>query len=272
MFVMKALTPIVAAILLPQALTADELPQLQDRKWVGNYVGYERRSFEFRISSRGDGLLLPMGEKGKLASDRIGIKVLPLIEEVMPDGKVMAKMPTSDGWEAVTPATVNPEKLVYRGTVAGEARFEITFEFDGDEIRAGGKVLEKGKLTNPLRFALRFQVPDVYYYDTDPAKRAVKAKKDRIDLLRTDGKKLKLDLVTTLDAESEKFSGPGVSQARVEIEGYKGHRFDFDAGTNASFEFWNKGDAALIEGFTLGWKPDPAKDPDGKARMVLEVR
>ena len=269
---MKSLIPVFVAFLLPPVLSAGELPQLQEKEWVGNYAGYERRSFEFRISGRGDGLLLPMGDKGKLASDRIGIKVLPLIEEVMPDGKIVAKMPTADGWEAVTPATVNPEKLVFRGTAAGEARFEVTFEFDGDEIRAGGKVLEKGKLTNPLRFVLRFQFPDAYPYDTDPAKRAVKAKKDRVDLLRTDGKKLKLDLLTPLDAEAEKFGGPGVSQARVEIDAYKGHRFDFNAGPNASFEFWNKGDPALVEGFTLGWKPDPAKDPDGKSRVVFEVR
>ena len=86
------------------------------------------------------------------------------------------------------------------------------------------------------------------------------------------GKKLKLDLITPLDAETSDFSGPGIAKARVELAGYKGHRFEFDAGTHASFEFWNRGTATLREGFTFGWRPDPAKDPEGKGRCLLEVR
>lgn len=269
--VMKGVSPALLALLPIFAARADELPQLTVKPWIGNYAGYERRSFQFLVAHDGEGQLSPMSEKGTVMSSRIAIKVQPLIEEVLPDGKVISKMPVDDGWEAVTPAAINPEKVTYRGTVAGDARFEVTLEFDGDQISAGGKLLEKGKLGNP-RFVLRFIVPNVYYYDKDEKKREEKSKRDRIDLLRTDGKKLKLDLMTPIDAETEKFNGPGVSQARVDIAGYKDNRFEFDAGANAAFEFWNRGEAALIEGFTLGWKPDPAKDPDGKSRVVLKVR
>lgn len=269
--VMKGLSPAFLVLLPILTLQAEELPQLAVKPWIGNYAGYERRSFQFLVGNDGEGQLSPMGDKGTVMSSRIAIKMQPLIEEVLPDGKVISKMPVDDGWEAVTPASINPEKVTYRGTVAGDARFEVTLEFDGDQISAGGKLLEKGKLGNP-RFVLRFIVPNVYYYDKDEKKREEKSKRDRIDLLRTDGKKLKLDLMTPLDAETEKFNGPGVSQARVDIAGYKDHRFEFDAGANAAFEFWNRGEAALIEGFTLGWKPDPAKDPDGKSRVVLKVR
>lgn len=271
--VMKGLPPAFSILLpiLSLAAVANELPQLTVKPWIGSYAGYERRGFQFLVGNDGEGLLTPMGDKDRLLSSRIGIKVQPLIEEVLPDGKVISKMPVDDGWEAVTPASINPEKLTYRGTVAGGGRFEVTLEFDGDQISAGGKLLEKGKLGNP-RFVLRFVVPNVYYYDKDEEKREEKSKRDRIDLVRTDGKKLKLDLMTPLDAETEKFNGPGVSQARVDIAGYKDHRFELDAGANAVFEFWNRGEAALIEGFTLGWKPDPAKDPEGKSRVVLKVR
>lgn len=268
---MKGLSPAFLALLPIFTLGAAELPQLAVKPWIGNYAGYERRGFQFLVGNDGEGQLSPIGDKGTVMSSRIAIKMQPLIEEVLPDGKVISKAPVDDGWEAVTPASINPEKLTYRGTVAGDARFEVTLEFDGDQISAGGRILDKGKLGNP-RFVLRLIVPNVYYYDKDEDKREDKAKKDRIDLLRTDGKKLKLDLLTPLDAETEKFNGPGVSQARVDIAGYKDHRFEFDAGANAAFEFWNRGEAALIEGFTLGWKPDPAKDPDGKSRLVLKVR
>jgi hypothetical protein len=268
---MKGKLPALLALLPLFTLRGEELPQLNVKPWIGNYAGYERRNFQFLVSHAGIGQLTGMGDKGVVMSSRYAIKVQPLVEEVLPTGAVVAKLPVKDGWEAVTPATVNPEKLVYRGTVAGGARFEVNFEFDGDQITAGGRLLDKGTLANP-RFVLRFQVPDAYPYDTEPAKRAEKAKRDRVDLVRTDGKKLKLDLLEPLDAETEPFSGPGVSQARLDIAGLKGHRFEFDAGANAAFELWNKGQAALVEGFSLGWKPDPAKDPQGKARAVVRVR
>lgn len=252
-------------------LRAEELPQLNVQPWIGSYAGYERRTFQFLVGNDGEGLLTPMGDKGALMSGRIGIRLQPLIEEVLPDGRVIGKQATKDGWEPVTPATIDPEKLTFRGTVAGGARFEVNLEFDGDEISVGGKLLEKGDLANP-RFVMRFIVPDVYYFEKLIEKREEKAKKDRVELLRTDGKKLKLDLVTPLDAETKEFSGPGVSQARIDIAGYKDNRFELEAGENAAFEFWNRGEAALIEGFTLGWRLDPAKDPEGKSRAVVRVR
>jgi hypothetical protein len=265
-------TFLVALYLSPLfPLCAEELPQLNVQPWVGSYAGYERRSFHFVVGNDGEGLLTPMGERGELMSGRVGIRLQPLIEEVLPDGRVIGKQATREGWEAVTPATTDPEKLTFRGTVAGGARFEVNLEFDGDEISVGGKLLEKGDLTDP-RFVMRFMVPDVYYFEKLIQKRVEKAKKDRVDLLWTDGKKLKLDLLTPLDAETKEFNGPGVSQAWIDIAGYKDHRFELEAGENAVFDLWNRGEAALIEGFTLGWKPDPAKDPEGKSRAILKVR
>lgn len=256
--------------LLPP-LPAGELPQLKENPWIGYYVGYERRNFHFMVSSSGECLLSPISSKGSPLSSRLSIKIRPVVEDVLPGGQIVAKAAVDDGWEAVTPASVDPESVVYRGTVTGGARYEVKLEFDGDQITAGGRLLEKGTLADP-RFMIRIQVPDVYYHENDAGKKAEKAKKDRVDLVRTDGKKLKLDLMTPLDAESAEHNGPGIQQARVDIEGYRGLRLDFDAGKDAFFEFWNKGEVALVEGFTLGWRPDPAKDPEGKGRIVLRAR
>lgn len=268
---MKRPLPVILLLLFFQPLAAGDLPSLAQQPWLGDYAGYERRGFHFSLTTRGEGLLRPMGDKKELISNRYSIKFLPLIEEVLPDGTVAAKTPLKDGWEAVTPATIDPEKVTYRGTSKGDAKFEVVWEFDGDEIRAGGKVIDPGTLKNP-RFVLRVQVPNVYYYEKDDEKLKEKAKRDRIDLVRGDGKKLKLDSLTPLDAESAEFNGPGIGSARIDLSGYKGHRFELGAGPNALFQFWNKGEDALYEGFTLGWTPDPAKDPAGAARFVIEVR
>ncbi len=250
---------------------ADELPLLSKQPWLGVYAGYERRSFHFSVNSKGEGDLRPMGDKKQLVSSKYSIRLQPMVEDVLPNGKVVSKYAVKDGWETSTPASVDPEKLVYRGTVAGDAKFEVTLEFAGDQIRAGGRLIEKGSLKNP-RFVIRVQVPNVYYYEKDDEKREQKAKRDRIDLVRTDGKKLKLDSQTPLDAETAAYSGPGITEARIDLSGYKGHRIELEAGDHAAFEFWNRGEEALYKGFTLGWKPDAAKDPEGKARLLLELR
>jgi hypothetical protein len=258
-------------LLLVTPVLAGPLPMTGKQPWVAYYSAYQRRDFHFTVNAEGVGELLVYDEKGKPITSRNAIKFLAVVEETLPDGKVVPKSATKDGWEAVTPAAINPEKISFRGTSSGDSKFEVNFEFDGNQIRAGGKLLENGKLKNP-RFVLRVAVPNVYSYDKDADKLDAKAKDDRIDLVRTDGKKLKLESRQTLDAETPEISGPGVAQARIEMAGLRDHRFEFVAGTAASFELWNRGIAPLSEGFSLNWKPDPAKDPDGKARLVLDLR
>lgn len=260
-----------ALLMLTAPVLADLLPTTGKQPWVAYYAGYQRKDFHFTINTEGTGELLVYDAKGKPITARNAIKFLVVIEETTADGKVVQKPAVRDAWEAVTPAAIDPAKVTLRGTSSGESRFEVNFEFDGDEIRAGGKLLDKGKLKNP-RFVLRVAVPNVYSYDKDPAKLDKKAEEDRIDLVWTDGKKVKLGSRKAMDAESAEVSGPGVAEARVEMAGLPGHKFEFEAGAAASFQLWNKEAGPLSEGFSLLWKPDAAQDPEGKGRLVLKVK
>ena len=250
---------------------AGPLPMIGKQPWVAYHAAYQRKDFHFAVNAEGVGELLVYDDKGKPITGRNAIKFLAVVEETLPDGKVVPKSATKDGWEAVTPAAIDPEKISFRGTSSGDAKFEVNFEFDGDEIRAGGKLLENGKLKNP-RFVLRVAVPNVYSYDKDAEKLEAKTKDDRVDLVRTDGKKLKLGVRKALDGETAEVTGPGIAQARIEMAGLREHRFEFEAGPGASFELWNRGIIPLSEGFSLNWKPDAAKDPEGKARLTLVVK
>jgi hypothetical protein len=260
-----------ALLLIVAPVLAGPLPTTNKQPWVAYYAGYQRKDFHFTINVEGTGELLVYDAKGKPITARNSIKFLAVIEETGADGKVVQKPAVRDGWEAVTPAAIDPGKITIRGTSSGESRFEVNFEFNGDEIRAGGKLLDKGKLKNP-RFVLRVAVPNVYSYDKDLAKLDKKAEEDRIDLVRVDGKKLKLGSRKAMDAESAEVSGTGVAEARIEMAGLPGHKFEFEAGASAAFELWNKDAGPLSEGFSLLWKPDAAKDPEGKGRMVLKVK
>ena len=253
-------------------LPAGELPQLAEKPWLGQYAGYEKRSIRLIVNRKGEMLLMPPNEKKGFVSEFSAIKMVPLIEEVSPDGRAVAKTAIADGWEAVTPAAVNPEKVSFKGTVEKGAKFEVSLEIAGDEIRGGGRVVEKGEYTKPLRFAMRIQFPNLYAKEKDAEKLAQKMEKDRVDLLRVDGKKLKLDLLTPLNAEADEYSGSGISQARLEMAAYKAVKFDLNAGAAGFFELWNKGEGALYEGFNLGWKHDEEKDPEGKGRFSLKLR
>jgi len=157
----------LALFLFAAPLMAGPLPTIGKQPWLVQYVAYEHKQLQFTINSEGVGQLLPMNEKGKPLDDKHAIKFLPVVEDVSADGKAAAKYIQKDGWEAVTPAGVNAKTVTYRGTAGGNSRFEITLEFDGKEVRAGGKILDKGTLINP-RFRLRVQVPNIYLYDKDP--------------------------------------------------------------------------------------------------------
>jgi hypothetical protein len=252
-------------------LMAGPLPTIGKQPWLTQYAAYEHKSLQFTVNTEGTGLLVPMDAKGKPLDDKHAIKFLPVVEDVLPDGKVAAKFIPKDGWEAVTPAAVDPKIVTYRGSAGGNARFEVTLEFDGKEVRAGGKILDKGTLINP-RFRMRVQVPNIYINDKDPEKLAAKAEEDQVSLVRTDKKKVKLEVLKPLDAEAAEVGGPGVSQARIEMAGYAGNRLELDAGAAGSFEFFNEAIAPLSQGFSFFWKADPAKDPEGKARLSLQVR
>ncbi|BCX47104.1 hypothetical protein HAHE_10120 [Haloferula helveola] len=249
---------------------AGNLPQLNDQPWIGWYAGYECRDFRFGVKNDGEASLIPLQKKEPI-SPRYWIDIIPVIEEVLPGGRVVTKKAQDGGWEALTESTAEAEKISYRGTVTGGAKFEVHFELDGDEILGGGKILDKGELTeNPIRLSIRVRVPNVYYHTKNEEDVEDKADGDRIQVERSDGKKLRFDGWDPVWAEKEDVSGPGIKTARIDLDGYKGAKIDLESGDKGLFEFWNGEKRPLYKGFTFGWKPDPLKDPEGKARFTLK--
>lgn len=260
------------AILLLTSLSVfgDELPELFEKPWTAWYCGYEGRDFHFGVDPDGEASLIPLKKKDERFSSREWIKITPVIEEILPGGKVVTKKTVDDGWEAITESSDEAENISYRGTVTGGARFEAHFEIDGSVVSGGGRILEKGELKNPIRFVINVKIPNCYSYEDDPDKLENKAKRDRVDLVMADKSRKKFDVIDPVDAEKE--SGNGVKSARIDLAGFDGGRLELDAGNAGTFEFENRGPSPLYKGFTLGWKPDPAKDPKGEARFELEYK
>lgn len=261
------------ALVLLAPLVAGTLPQLDDKPWTGWFSAHEARKFTFGIHSNGVGHYLPILERGKKTSTSYRIEFEPVIEELR-DGRIVTKKNLDEGWEAVSEANIQAERIVYRGTSTGGAKYEVVFEVDGKEVRGGGRVLERGELTkHPVQLAIRVKIPNVYRFKKDEEEVEKLAGRDKVRLVRSDGKELKFDGLEPVDAASDEVSGSGVREARVDLDGYKGQRIEMDAGEEGGrFELWNYEERPLYKGFTIGWKHDPAKDPEGKARFTFRMK
>lgn len=268
---MRKILSLALAALISGPVLGGSLPQLDDKPWIGWFAGYERRDFRFGILSGGTAMLIPLQKrKDDPVSEKHWIEIEPVIEEVVGNGKVVTKRALVDGWTAITEPTEEGGVMSYRGTVTGGATFEVHFETDRDTIRGGGRLLGKGELTeHPIRFAIRVKVPNVYQFIEDEEKVEDLADGDRIRLERSDREKLTLNAWDPVWADKD-VSGPGIRIARVDLDGYDGRKIELESGDGGLFEFWNGEKRPLYKGFTFGWKPDPAKDPEGKARFTLE--
>ncbi|MGB6222836.1 hypothetical protein [Haloferula sp.] len=263
----------LALLLLSSATVfGGELPELFEKPWMAWYSGYEGKKMHFGVAPDGQASLIPIDEKSK---DRISqgnwLSIRPVILETMPDGRDVVKSAIEDGWEAITPESNEAEEVKYRGTVTGGAKYEVHYQVDDGEIIASGQILDKGELTeNPIRFAIRVIIPNVYRHVDEEEKLLERAEDDRFDFVKVDKKKAKFKGDETVEAVAKE-CGP-FRYLRAEIENYNGGRFEFDAGDIGQFEF-EKPDADLIaKGFTLVWTPDPAKNAGGKGKMLLEYK
>lgn len=247
------------------------LPQLDEKPWTGHFAGYQKRMFRSWVDRNGVCFICPPDGRGGYVFNRAGIRIEPVVEEMKADGAASFRKRLDDGWEALTPAAAPAGKVVYRGTVTGGAKFEVSLEYDGNRIWAGGRLLDTGKLKDP-RFTMRMIFPNAYYHERDPEKLGMKARRDRIDFVRVDGKKIRMDVLENVDVSAPEFAGPGARQVRVDLAGYKGARFDLEAAGGSRFGMSNAGGEALVRGFTLDWRADEGADPEGAPRFSVLVR
>jgi hypothetical protein len=263
----------IAILLLSSAsVFAGELPELFEKPWTAWYSGFEGKRFHFGVDPDGNASLIPVDEKSKgRMSQHSWISVKPMIIETTSGGRDVVKKPLEDGWEALTPESNEAEKVSFRGTVTGGAKFEANFEVDGDELYCSGYLIDKGELTdNPIRFAIEVTVPNSYRHTRDEEDLEEKTKGDRFDFLMANKKKEKFKGDEPEDAVAKECEA--IRWVRADISYYKGAKMEFDAGDMGLFEIEEPQSAPIAQGFTLVWTPDSAKNANGKAKMRVEYK
>lgn len=255
-----------------------ELPTLPDKPWGDYFAVQTSRKWDFVMDSWGLGKLITTGDSGKAAGQNLHIPVTFVIEEILAGGKTVTKTVDHASLETADKPVWKQGKATFRGKVVGGASFEAHVEFNKGEVLLGGRILDPGTLTrNPLRFGVRAVFPSAYRSakksDKDAAKKfAKRLKDDRYTLVRTDGKRATFEGGDKVGPEAVDVNGPGVAEFRAEIDAYQGRKFQFKAPVGSGMLLWNRQDQELHEGFSVTWYPDPAKDPDGKTSLSIDVR
>lgn len=263
----------IAFLLLSSATVfSGELPELFEKPWTAWYSGYEGKKAHFGVDPDGHASLIPVNEKSKnRISHSSWISIKPVILETRPDGRDVVKAAVRDGWEAITPESNEAEEIKYRGTVTGGAKYEVHFQVDDGEIIASGQILDKGELTaNPIRFAIRVTVPNVYRHTDEEEALLEKAKDDRFSFVLTDKEKAKFKGDETVEAIAKECKE--IRSFRADIGYYKGARLELDAGDIGQFKIEDPKPDLIAKGFTLVWTPDPAKNAGGKGKMTIEYK
>lgn len=254
------------------------LPDLKEQPWLGHFLAYANRKFTFGLTSLAEGKLTPLGRSGKPINYLLVLPVAFVVEETLPDGRIITRKLQPDTLTTADPATAKPGRVSFRGSVTGGTTFEGHVEVEQGVIALGGRLLESTTPNkNPLRFGIRVTFPRSYRDEPTKDKRAVRAfenqlKDDRLGIVRTDDKRVRLTGIDSLGAESTKINGPGIAELKVEISAYQGKVFEFAATPHSSMQLWNRLTQPVHDGFTINWFPDPATDPEAKARLKIEVR
>ena len=255
-----------------------ELPAMQEKEWLGYFVGFANKKYQFGLTAQGKATIRLTGKDDGMISQKLVIPVDFIVEEIAPDGKVTVKYAQPESLESAQPATNKPQDVTIKGKVTGGATFEMYIDEDRGVMAFGGRVLDPGTLKNPLRFSIRVKIPDVYAdankgIDKKEQKAfEEKAKSDRVQLSWTDGKRVKQDADKAVDANSKELNGPGIAAAQITLSPYLGKKLEFVSSANSAMNLVGEKAAPLHSGFSLVWIADQAKDPGGKARLSFEVK
>lgn len=259
-----------------------QLPSLSDKDMLGYFAAADRKNFQFRVASDGKMVIRILDSKGKTVSSKQDIQVLFTVGETDSKGKVTSRQIIPESLESAQEATLKPKDVTIRGKVTGDIGFEAFVTEERGAIVLGGHLLNPAELKNPTRFSIEIRVPTMIVAakkdeDGKEDKKAAKereeqAKDDTVQLIRTDGTKARITGVKSVEGSSAEVTGPGITMASVEFGAYKERKLLVAAAPNSSMKLSNKESRPLTEGFSLFWSADLAKDPEGKARLSIEVR
>lgn len=270
-----ALGMISLAGLLP--LSA-QLPTLSETDHLGYFVVARSKTFQFGVTSDAKTTIKVLDDKGEAANLNLTLNVNFNVTETMPDGKKIVREIKAESLESAQAATDKPKNVVFKGKVTGDIEFEATVSEERGTLMLGGRLLNAAALKNPTQFSVEVKIPNTKSAaKADATKKDIKESEDKIKgdkllLIWTDGKKARIHASKAVEGASKDVSGPGITAAAIEFSAFNDRKIQLTASPNSSMMVSNASNQSLSEGFSLNWTADTAKDPEGKARLAVEIR
>jgi len=278
---MAAMLPFIQGV---QPASA-ELPMME-KPWLGFFAVAEERAFNFLFEAQQGGISIMVRNKEGGQIEMYPITLQFLAQETLPDGSVRDLLMKPDTLESADPATDKLKKTVFRSKLTdqatGQPTLEVTLEIASGTILANARITDKGAFDkNPLRPVIRAAFRP-FYVDENSQKEKWDEKqikefekrigRDSVTLKRLDGKRVKLGCADKTDPNSKEVNGTGSSSAEVEIGAYQNRKIEFLAAPNSSLTLGYSAPLSLHNGFYLQWSADPAKDPEGKAKLAIRIK
>ncbi len=270
---------------------------MMEKPWLGYFAVAEERAFNFLFEAQQGGISIMVRNKegGQIQQ---GIELQFLAQETLADGSVRELLMKPDTLESADPATTKLKKTVFRSKLTdqatGQPTLEVTLEIASGTVLANARITDKGAFDkNPLRPVIRGAFRPFYVDERVKNEKAQKEELDKkqikelekqikefekligedsVTLKRLDGKRVKLGCADKTDPNSKEVNGTGSSSAEVEIGAYQNRKIEFLAAPNSSLTLGYTAPLPLHNGFYLQWSADPAKDPEGKAKLAIRIK
>lgn len=251
---------------------AAELPELQDKPWLGCFAGHEGRGFDFALGA--DGKTELFFKKGR---NRVNIharfKISYVLEEQIKDRWVRRSI-SKDGFETEDKPSEDPEKLTFTATFTGDTKVEITHEFEKSSVIIGTKIVGKGT-ENPLRCGVSVMVADLYRHveDRGLSERDLKKKIDaEIAGETVKGERKKADLYEKPELGGSDYFEGGAKWFSFESNKIAGKTMTLRSVVEGAGTIEVNQTKTAYNGFYLNWYVDPAKAETSGAQLEIEIK
>lgn len=261
-----------------------QLPMAKDAPELGYFALLMEKKLKFGINTEGGIEIQPLNREKNPEGEPLNIE--PSIVETQPGGNEIPRRLVANTLETNEAPAARLTKTSYRGKADNGAVMEAAVEASRGVIFLGGKILEKGQGMNPQHVGFAIPMHHVYNGDTnriaeienaeekEEEQKAFmkKTRNDSISLRLAGGKRLKYKMQEAIGPLNEQIKGAAIEQVELEYAAYPDHKFLFTAAPGSQITLVAGDGTPLHKSLSIGWKSNPEKDPEGKARLALQVK
>ncbi|MDP0491148.1 MAG: hypothetical protein Q7Q71_08895 [Verrucomicrobiota bacterium JB023] len=264
--------------LLPAALLAvwptaqaDYLESMHEHPWVGYWVGYEDREFDFGIGAKGNGeLFLKQRQKGEMTriSAFRSLKMRYLLEEKAGDNWISRSM-VEDGFETSQDPSGDVEKAEFEVSYKGGGAAKVTHTFERGEVHIGIEWVKKPE-GKEARLGIEVIIPDLYRLKSDIEERELKEKleDDEVRAVRVDNKKFKVEFEDDVTLSDEDVLGKGATEFEITSKQLADKSINLSNTKDKGGVFYFDQKNPLHEGFSVMWYPEESV---ADSQLIIEV-